>query len=165
MADDAKKTEEVKEEVATTEAKPNAKGDAKPEATAEEAAAPVVKKQRKIKKHVPHGHAYIQSTFNNTLVTITDPNGATLSWASAGSNGFKGSRKSTPYAAQIAAENAVEKASVYGLEKVKAFIKGVGPGREQAIRGLQAAGVNVESITDITPLPHNGCRAKKSRRI
>jgi len=124
-----------------------------------------VKKIKKIKKNVPAGKAYIQSTFNNTIVTITDMEGNTISWSTAGANGFKGARKSTPYAAQITAENAVEKAKVHGLDKVYVYVKGIGPGREQAIRGLQAAGANVESITDITPLPHNGCRAKKQRRI
>jgi small subunit ribosomal protein S11 len=117
-----------------------------------------------VKKSVPHGKAFIQCSFNNTLVTITDLDGQTVAWSSSGSNGFKGSRKSTPYAAQVAAENAVEKAKIHGLEKVDVFVKGVGPGREQAIRGLQAAGVNVESITDTTPVAHNGTRARKPRR-
>lgn len=120
---------------------------------------------KKTKKSVASGKAYIQSTFNNTIVTITDTEGDTLSWASAGSNGFKGAKKSTPYAAQIAAENAAEKAKVFGLERVIVFIKGIGPGREQAIRGLQAAGINVDSITDVTPVAHNGCRAPKKRRV
>jgi len=124
----------------------------------------MAKASKKIKKSVPLGLAYIQSTFNNTIVTITDPDGNVISWSSAGSNGFKGARKSTPYAAQIAAENAVEKAKIHGLEKVQVFVKGVGPGREQAIRGLQAAGANVESVMDITPIAHNGCRAKRQRR-
>lgn len=123
------------------------------------------KSTKKIKKNVPHGKAFIQCSFNNTIVTITDLDGGTLSWSTAGSNGFKGSRKSTPYAAQVAAENAVEKAKMHGLEKVDVFIKGVGPGREQAIRGLQAAGANVESITDITPIAHNGTRPPKQRRV
>ena len=119
---------------------------------------------KKVKKNVPHGMAYIQCSFNNTIVTITDLEGQTISWSSSGSNGFKGSRKSTPYAAQVAAENAVEKAKVHGLEKVDVVVKGVGPGREQAIRGLQAAGANVESVTDTTPIAHNGTRPRKARR-
>lgn len=119
---------------------------------------------KKVKKNVQHGRAFIQCSFNNTIVTITDLDGQTISWSSSGSNGFKGSRKSTPYAAQVAAENAVEKAKIHGLEKVDVIVKGVGPGREQAIRGLQAAGANVESITDTTPVAHNGTRPRKARR-
>ena len=122
------------------------------------------KSTKKVKKSVPHGKVYVQSSFNNTLVTITDLEGNTVAWSSAGSNGFKGSRKSTPYAAQISAENAAQKAKVHGLEKVDVFVKGVGPGREQAVRGLQAAGVHVLSITDVTPIAHNGARPKKQRR-
>ena len=120
---------------------------------------------KKVKKSVPVGKAFIQCSFNNTIVTITDMEGGTVSWSSAGSNGFKGSRKSTPYAAQVSAENAVEKAKIHGIERVYVYVKGVGPGREQAIRGLQAAGANVESVTDITPLAHNGTRPKKARRV
>ena len=122
-------------------------------------------KKKKIRRNVNKGIAYIKATFNNTIVTITDQEGNVISWSSAGSNGFKGARKSTPYAAQITAENAVEKAKVHGLERVQAYVKGVGPGREQAIRGLQAAGANVDSITDITPVAHNGCRRKRARRV
>lgn len=125
----------------------------------------MAKASKKVKKNIPQGKAYIQSTFNNTIVTITDQEGNVISWSSAGSNGFKGARKSTPYAAQVTAENAVEKAKVHGLERVQAYVKGVGPGREQAIRGLQAAGANVDSITDITPVAHNGCRRKRARRV
>ncbi len=122
------------------------------------------KSSKKVKKNVPLGNVYIQSTFNNAVVTITDPQGQVISWSSAGSNGFKGSRKSTPYAAQVSAENAAEKAKIHGLEKVNVYVKGVGPGREQAVRGLQAAGVHVLSLTDITPVAHNGTRAKKVRK-
>jgi small subunit ribosomal protein S11 len=125
----------------------------------------MAKAVKKTKKNVPVGKAFIQCTFNNTVVTITDQEGKTISWATAGSNGFKGARKATPYAAQVAAENAVEKAKIHGLEKVNVYVKGVGPGREQAIRGLQAAGANVESIVDVTPVAHNGCRARKQRRV
>jgi small subunit ribosomal protein S11 len=123
------------------------------------------KAPKKAKKNVPVGKAFIQCTFNNTIVTITDQEGGTISWSSAGTNGFKGARKSTPYAAQISAENAIEKAKVHGVEKVHVYVKGVGPGREQAIRGLQAAGANVESVTDITPIAHNGTRQKRQRRV
>src|SRR5210317_1557478 len=122
------------------------------------------KSTKKVKKSVPHGQVYIQSSFNNTLVTITDLEGRTISWSSAGSNGFKGSRKSTPYAGQVAAENAAEKAKIHRLEKVDVFVRGVGPSREQSVRGLQAAGIQVLSLTDITPIAHNGARAKKPRR-
>lgn len=122
------------------------------------------KSSKKVKKNVPVGNVFIQSTFNNAIVTITDLEGNVISWSSAGSNGFKGSRKSTPYAAQVSAENAAEKAKVHGLEKVDVFVKGVGPGREQAVRGLQAAGIHVKSLTDITPVAHNGTRAKKVRK-
>jgi len=122
------------------------------------------KSSKKVKKNVPVGNVFIQSTFNNAIVTITDLEGNVISWSSAGSNGFKGSRKSTPYAAQVSAENAAEKAKVHGLEKVDVFVKGVGPGREQAVRGLQAAGIHVMSLTDITPVTHNGTRDKKVRK-
>jgi len=124
--------------------------------------APVKKKGKK--RVSPECHAYIQATYNNTIVTLTEPSGDAIAWASAGSNGFKGARKSTPYAAQVAAENAVEKAKPSGIEKVHVFVKGVGPGREQAIRGLNASGLHILTITDVTPVPHNGCRPKKQRR-
>ncbi len=121
--------------------------------------------KRREKKNIPRGRAYIQATFNNTLVTITDPNGNVVTWASAGTVGFKGSRKSTPYAAQITAETAARKAMEHGMRQVDVFVKGPGAGREAAIRSLQAAGLNVTSITDITPIPHNGCRPPKRRRV
>jgi len=122
--------------------------------------------KKKEKKVVPTGIAHIQSTFNNTIVTITDPQGNTLTWASAGSVGFKGTRKSTPYAAQIAAEAAAKKAiDTCGMKWVEVYVKGPGPGREAAIRSLQNAGLNVTLIKDVTPLPHNGCRPRKKRRV
>ena len=122
--------------------------------------------KKKVKRRtVPEGRAYIQASFNNTIVTITDPEGNVLSWSSAGANGFKGPKKATPYAAQTSAEKAVEKAKAYGLERVEVFVKGAGNGREQAIRGLHTGGLNIESITDITAIPHNGCRPKKTRRV
>lgn len=120
--------------------------------------------RRRERKNVPRGRAYVQATFNNTIVTLTDPNGNVIAWASAGSSGFKGSRKSTPYAAQVAAENAARKGMEHGLRQVDVFVKGPGAGREMAIRSLQAAGLQVLSITDVTPVPHNGCRPPKRRR-
>lgn len=120
---------------------------------------------RREKKVVPLGQAHIQSTFNNTIVTITDPQGNVLGWRSAGSVGFKGSRKSTPYAAQLAAQEAVKLAQEMGMREVDVFVKGPGPGREAAIRSIQAAGLRVRSITDVTPVPHNGCRPPKKRRV
>ena len=123
------------------------------------------KVRRKEKKNVAHGHAHIKSTFNNTIVSITDPTGAVIAWASAGHVGFKGSRKSTPFAAQMAAESAARKAQEHGLKKVDVFVKGPGSGRETAIRSLQAVGLEVGSIQDVTPVPHNGCRPPKRRRV
>ena len=124
-----------------------------------------VKKSKNKRRSVLEGRAYIQASYNNTIVTLTDPEGAVLSWSSAGSSGFKGTRKSTPYAALTATKNAVMKANIYGLKTVRVFIKGVGVGRDQALRGLQAAGLDDLSIIDTTPIPHNGCRKKKRRRI
>lgn len=121
--------------------------------------------KRRIKKNVERGQAHIQSSFNNTIVTLTDAQGNALSWASAGGLGFRGSRKSTPYAAQVAAETATKAALVHGLKTVDVFVKGPGSGREAAIRALQAAGLQVLSIEDCTPVPHNGCRPPKRRRV
>ena len=123
------------------------------------------KVRRKEKKNVAHGHAHIKSTFNNTIVSITDPTGAVISWASAGHVGFKGSRKSTPYAAQMAAEAAARRAQEHGMRKVDVFVKGPGSGRETAIRSLQAAGLDVTTVKDVSPQAHNGCRPKKRRRV
>jgi len=114
---------------------------------------------------VTHGIACIQATFNNTIVTITDGTGNVVTWASAGSVGFKGSRKSTPFAAQMAAENAAQKAIGQGMKEVKVYVKGPGAGREAAIRSLQAAGLEITAIKDVTPIPHNGCRPRKRRRV
>ena len=124
-----------------------------------------VRKKRKDRKHVEKGQAHIQSTFNNTLVTLTDMDGNALSWSSAGSLGFKGSRKSTPFAAQSAAETATKAALEHGLKTVEVYVKGPGAGREAAIRALQAAGLEITLIKDITPIPHNGCRPPKRRRV
>ena len=123
------------------------------------------KPRRKDKKNVPAGQAHIRSTFNNTIITITDPTGAVTSWSSSGDVGFKGSRKSTPFAAQMAAEAAARKAQEHGVRKVDVFVKGPGSGRETAIRSLQAAGLEVGSISDVTPQAHNGCRPPKRRRV
>ena len=129
------------------------------------AAAGARKPRKKDKKNIAVGQAHIKSTFNNTIVSITDPTGAVISWSSSGDVGFKGSRKSTPFAAQLAAEAAARKAQEHGLKKVDVFVKGPGSGRETAIRSLQAAGLEVGSISDVTPQPHNGCRPPKRRRV
>jgi small subunit ribosomal protein S11 len=121
--------------------------------------------KKREKKNVPAGHAHIQATFNNTIVTITDPGGGVIAWGSAGLVGFKGSRKSTPYAAAQTADLAARKAMEHGVRQVEVFVKGPGAGREQAIRSLQAAGLEVTAITDVTPIPHNGCRPPKRRRV
>ena len=123
------------------------------------------KPRRKEKKNVAFGHAHIKSTFNNTIVTITDPQGHVVAWSSSGQVGFKGSRKSTPYAAQMAAESAARRAMDNGMRKVDVFVKGPGSGRETAIRSLQATGLEVGTIQDVTPVPHNGCRPPKRRRV
>ena len=128
-------------------------------------AAGAKKIRRKEKKNVAVGQAYIKSTFNNTIVSITDPSGAVISWSSAGQVGFKGSRKSTPFAAQQAAEVAAKRAIEHGMRKVDVFVKGPGSGRETAIRSLQASGLEVGTIQDMTPVPHNGCRPPKRRRV
>ncbi|MGB9661573.1 MAG: 30S ribosomal protein S11 [Moorellaceae bacterium] len=121
--------------------------------------------RRRERKHVESGIAHIKSTFNNTIITITDKAGNTVAWASAGTVGFKGTRKSTPYAAQLAAEAAAKQAMDYGMKEVECYVKGPGAGREAAIRSLQAAGLEVSVIKDVTPIPHNGCRPPKRRRV
>ena len=120
---------------------------------------------KKEHKNIAHGIACVQATFNNTIVTITDAAGNSIAWASAGSVGFKGSRKSTPFAAQMAAEKAAQKAMGFGMKEVKVYVKGPGAGREAAIRALQAAGLEIAVIKDVTPIPHNGCRPPKRRRV
>ena len=125
----------------------------------------VVRKKKRERKNVERGQAHIQSTFNNTLVTLTDMDGNALSWSSAGSNGFRGSRKSTPFAAASAAEVAAKAAMEHGLKSVEVYVKGPGSGREAAIRALQTAGLEITMIKDITPIPHNGCRPPKRRRV
>lgn len=148
----------------TAGAKGEAKKDPKAETKEDGKAKKIIKKKAK-RRNVQVGNAYVQASYNNTIVTITEPNGSVLSWSSSGSSGFKGARKSTPYAAQISAENAAGKAKVYGLERVHVYIKGVGAGREQSIRGLVASGLDIISLNDVTPIPHNGCRKKKARRV
>ncbi len=120
---------------------------------------------KKVKRTIESANVYITASFNNTLMTLTEESGNVIAQSSAGANGFKGSRKSTPYAATVTAEKLMEKASAYGIKKVKIFVKGVGTGREQSIRGLQAAGLELDAIFDVTPMAHNGCRKKKRRRI
>jgi len=121
--------------------------------------------RKRERKSIPAGKAYIQSTFNNTIVTLTDPEGNVLAWASSGTAGFKGSRKGTPYAAQLAARDAARKAMEHGLRQAEVYIKGTGSGREAAIRSLQSSGLYITSIKDVTPIPHNGCRPPKKRRV
>ncbi len=178
-ADKAEKPEK-KEKQATTEKsdKKDAKAKKKPSKKAEKndkpgkedktekaTAKPKAKKSKAKKRNVPEGNAFVQASYNNTIVTLTEPGGDVIAWSSSGACGFKGARKSTPYAAQISAENAADKAKIHGLERVHVYVKGVGTGREQAIRGLVASGINIISINDITPVPHNGCRKKKQRRV
>ncbi|MGB9836823.1 MAG: 30S ribosomal protein S11 [Candidatus Saccharicenans sp.] len=122
-------------------------------------------KKKKVKKEVTYGVAHIQSTFNNTIITITDQQGNTICWASSGTSGFKGARKGTPFAAQLAAKEAANKAKEYGVRYVDVRVKGPGAGRESSIRALQAAGLEIKSIRDVTPIPHNGCRVRRRRRV
>ena len=136
------------------------------EAAQSEAPAVKIEKKKKSKRRsIVEGNIYIDASFNNTIVTVAEPNGNAISWSSAGSSGFKGARKATPYAAQVAAENAVQKAKIYGLERAHVFVKGVGNGREQALRGISLNQIDILSITDTTAIPHNGCRKKKARRV
>lgn len=120
---------------------------------------------RRVRKNVPQGQAHIHATFNNTIITMTDRQGNAITWGSGGTVGFKGSRKSTPYAARMAAQQTAKQAMDHGMREIDVFVKGPGPGREAAIRALQAAGLKVKSITDVTPIPHNGCRPPKRRRM
>lgn len=129
------------------------------------AGAGATSKKKKVKRNVPIGIAFIHATFNNTIVTITDPSGNVVSWSSPGCNGFKGSRKSTPFAAQVAGESAARKARESGMRTVSVLVRGPGAGRESALRAIHMSGLNVTSIKDITPVPHNGCRPRKSRRV
>lgn len=128
-------------------------------------AKPTTRTRKRVKKNVVDGVAHIHASFNNTIVTITDRQGNTLSWASAGGCGFRGSRKSTPFAAQVAADRAGQAAAEYGVKNMDVYVKGPGPGRESAVRALNAAGFKINSIADVTPIPHNGCRPPKKRRV
>jgi small subunit ribosomal protein S11 len=128
-------------------------------------ASPKARRQKKTKRQIASGNAYIQATYNNTIVTLTDQDGNVLSWASAGGQGFRGPKKATPYAASVIVRSAVEKAAEYGLKDVHVFVKGVGQGRESAIRAFNANGLNVVAIKDVTPIPHNGCRPPRARRV
>ncbi|MFA5188363.1 MAG: 30S ribosomal protein S11 [Patescibacteria group bacterium] len=145
-------------EATTTEKNPISAG---PETTTEAGK----QKKNKILRQIAHGRAYIQATYNNTIVTLTDLNGNVLSWSSAGQNNFKGPKKSTPYAASVIVKNAIDKAKAYGLKNVNVYVKGVGTGREAAVRALNTYGLNVLTINDVTPIPHNGCRHRKPRRV
>ena len=157
------------------DAKPDAKADAKPDAKPDAkgaekgsdkaAAASAAKARKKVKRQVSDGVAHVHASFNNTIVTITDKQGNTLAWATSGGSGFRGSRKSTPFAAQVAAEKAGVAAQEYGLRTVEVRVRGPGPGRESAVRALNACGLKVTSIEDVTPIPHNGCRPPKKRRV
>jgi small subunit ribosomal protein S11 len=129
------------------------------------AATPAARVRKKVKKNVAEGIAHVHASFNNTIITITDRQGNALSWATSGAAGFKGSRKSTPFAAQVTAERAARAAMEHGLQKVDCYVKGPGSGRETAIRSLQATGLDVSTVKDVTPIPHNGCRPKKRRRV
>ncbi len=150
---------------ATDAASTEAALDALSTSTETETTAPRRPRGRRERRNVPRGRAYIQSTFNNTLITLTDLNGNVIAWSSAGSTGTKGSRKSTPFAAQMAAENAARKAMNNGMREIDVYVKGPGSGRESAVRALQAAGLTLHTIRDITPIPHNGCRPRKRRRV
>ncbi len=166
MADETKETRAAQQPRATeTPAAPGAAAGAAAPAAAGAAAAPAAPRRRRTRRSVPEGIAHVHATFNNTIVTITDPQGLVVGWSSAGAVGFKGSRKGTPFAAQMAAEAAARKVSEYGMRAVIVYVKGPGGGRESAVRALQATGLNVVSIKDVTPIPHNGCRPPKRRRV
>ncbi len=149
---------------AATPPTPAPEAAAAPSDDAAAAAAPVPGRRRRGKRNVPHGQAHIKASFNNTIITITDQNGAVVTWSSGGSVGFKGSRKSTPYAAQVAAELAARKAGELGVRKLDVIISGSGSGRDTAVRTLQNMGIEVTGVRDVTPIPHNGCRPKKRKR-
>jgi len=159
MADDAKKDDKAVKAKAGAEPKKDAA------VATEEAAEPKKTVRRSKRRTVLSGRIYIKAGFNNTIVTITDPDGKTIAWSTSGAAGFKGSKKSTPYAAQMAAEGAAEKAKAFGFEKADVYVNGVGHGREQALRGLISQGISVQNIYDVTPIPHNGCRMPRTRRV
>src|ERR1700751_5970042 len=165
MADETKEEKPVQQQRAAS-TPPAAAGGAAPSAggTAAAGAAPAPRRRR-TRRSVPEGVAHVHATFNNTIVTITDPQGLVIAWSSAGAVGFKGSRKGTPFAAQMAADAVARKAADVGVRSVTVYVKGPGGGRESAVRALQGAGLNVSSIKDVTPIPHNGCRPPKRRRV
>jgi|SRR3989344_453203 len=140
-------------------------GESKEDLKGKKAPSAAVRRKKKEKKTVAAGRAYINATYNNTIITLTDPGGNAVAWSSAGACGFKGAKKATPYAAQVIVKKAVDKAKEYGLREVAVFVKGVGTGRESAVRALNANGLNILNIKDITPIPHNGCRPRKPRRV
>jgi small subunit ribosomal protein S11 len=160
MADETKETKPAEQRPAAGTATGVTAG-----GTAAGAAAAAVPRRRRTRRSVPEGIAHVHATFNNTIVTITDPHGLVVAWSSAGAVGFKGSRKGTPFAAQMAAEAAARKVSEFGMRTVVVYVKGPGGGHESAVRALQATGLNVSSIRDVTPIPHNGCRPPKRRRV
>ena len=161
----APQTDAPAPEPAVAESAPPATAAASATTSADSPAPRAGRGRRRERKNVPRGRAYVQSSFNNTIITLTDTHGNTLAWGSAGATGVKGSRKSTPYAAQIAAEDAARKAMEHGLREVDVYVKGPGSGRESAVRALQASGIALRTIRDVTPIPHNGCRPRKRRRV
>lgn len=165
MADENREQRPARAGTAAANAPAPATGTATPPSSATGATPAPAPRRRRMRRSVPEGVAHIHATFNNTIVAITDPQGAVVAWSSAGSVGFKGSRKGTPFAAQMAAEAAARKVADFGMRTVIVFVKGPGGGRESAVRALQAAGLNVSSIRDVTPIPHNGCRPPKRRRV
>jgi len=169
MADNKEEKIEVATPEATEQKKTNdkkaSKAGHKPPKTDESETPKTEKKKKSKRRSIIEGNIYVNASFNNTIITVTEPNGSAVSWSSAGASGFKGARKATPYAAQVAAENAIQKAKIYGLERAHVFVKGVGNGREQALRGISLNQIDILSITDTTAIPHNGCRKKKARRV
>ncbi|MCK6479884.1 MAG: 30S ribosomal protein S11 [Planctomycetaceae bacterium] len=165
MANENEKKTEAAGAVPAPAAAPAPSGEGKPEAAEAQAPDAAAAARRKGKRNVPRGVVHVLASFNNTIVTITDANGETLAWDSAGSVGFKGSRKSTPFAAQKAAERAAEKAMKMGMREVEVKVNGPGSGRESAVRALSASGLKIRAIEDVTPIPHNGCRPRKRRRV
>lgn len=165
-ASEAKRNEPLSPAPEASKSKKTDKSAAKGQREPSESASPKTEKKKKSKRRsIVEGNIYINASFNNTIVTVTEPSGGAVAWSSAGASGFKGARKATPYAAQVAAENAIQKAKIYGLERAHVFVKGVGNGREQALRGISLNQIDILSITDTTAIPHNGCRKKKARRI
>ncbi len=165
MAEETTKKDSTTAEAKAEGAEKSAKAAGSEKSETKTAGKPTKKKGKAKRRTVVEGKVYIQATYNNTLVSITDMNGEVIAWSTAGSNGFKGAKKATPYAAQVSSENAANKAKVFGLEKVHVIVKGVGSGREQAIRGLNIAGLAIESLTDVTAIAHNGVRKRRTRRV